>query len=370
MVVDEKDPASCRDRLGRPRQRHLDLRTLTRNAPDLGGSPGAREPVDDRARDPAPIGRDATGIEAATTVAYEDRHAVAARLRGTPRPAPRPSAAPRSASPRAPRAATVACRRPGSRARARPRPEPRARSRPPPRSPRGRRRATRPQPNPGGTPPSRSQPRNSRSCMRASRTTSRGSSARRCTSASVCNTESCRCAATSARSSERMRSRRSETSWFTSCQRPGPSTSAKPTSMTAAPMTPPRNALHESMLTKNAPRPATMHAVPVTIRASAPRRVPTSTATASAASGGSRSRKGQSGSSGASSCRRVESRAKPTIAAPSGNTITSPGQGPTVRVRNNTPSTTAENAIVETVSDERSVAASERALGMSSQPAA
>ena len=64
--------------------------------------------------------------------------------------------------------------------------------------------------------------RSSRSCMRASRTTSRGSSARRCTSASVCSTESCRCAATSARSSERMRSRRSPTSWFTSSHTPGP----------------------------------------------------------------------------------------------------------------------------------------------------
>ena len=79
--------------------------------------------------------------------------------------------------------------------------------------------------------------------MRASRTTSRGSSARRCTSASVCNTESCRCAATSARSSERMRSRRSPTSWFTSSHTPGPMIDANPTSTTAAPITPPCNAL-------------------------------------------------------------------------------------------------------------------------------
>ena len=62
------------------------------------------------------------------------------------------------------------------------------------------------------------------------------------------------------------------------------------------------------MLTKNAPRPATMHAVPVMMRASAPRRVPTSTATASAASGGSRSRNGHVGRLGRDRRRgRVES---------------------------------------------------------------
>ena len=88
------------------------------------------------------------------------------------------------------------------------------------------------------------------------------------------------------------------------------------------------SARHESTLTKKRPSPAAMHAAPATIRASAPRRVPTSTATASAASGGRRSRNGQSGGSGASSRGRVESTAKPIIAAPNGHTITSPGHGP------------------------------------------
>ena len=51
--------------------------------------------------------------------------------------------------------------------------------------------------------------RSSRSWRRARAATSRGSSERCCTRASVCSTESCRCAAISARSCERMRSARS-----------------------------------------------------------------------------------------------------------------------------------------------------------------
>ena len=58
--------------------------------------------------------------------------------------------------------------------------------------------------------------RSSRSWRRASAATSRGSSARFCTSASVCSTESCRCAATSARSCERIRAARSAVSPRTS----------------------------------------------------------------------------------------------------------------------------------------------------------
>ncbi len=54
-----------------------------------------------------------------------------------------------------------------------------------------------------------SQSRSSRSCRRARVATSRSSPARRWISASVWRTESCRCAASSARSSERMRCARS-----------------------------------------------------------------------------------------------------------------------------------------------------------------
>ena len=61
----------------------------------------------------------------------------------------------------------------------------------------------------GGAGAPLSQVRSSRSWRRASAATSRGSSARFCMSASVCRTESCRCAATSARSCERIRSARS-----------------------------------------------------------------------------------------------------------------------------------------------------------------
>ena len=257
MVVDEEDPGQCScapppssaaatSRPPFPRRG----RSGPRRCPPARARRSTIEPAIPRA-----VGGDGRGIEPAPAVADEDRHPVGLDLEVHATTAPRPSGVPRSDRLARRRAAAVACRRPGSRARGPPRPEHRARSRSRPRSPRGRRRATSPAVvrvrNVAVEQPARS----SRSCMRARRTTSRGSSARRCTSARVCSTESCRCAATSARSSDRMRSRRSEMSWFSSCHRPGPSTSANPTSTTAAPITPPRSALHESMLTKNAPSP-------------------------------------------------------------------------------------------------------------------
>ena len=60
--------------------------------------------------------------------------------------------------------------------------------------------------------PAFSHARSSRSWRRASAATSRGSPARFCISASVCSTESCRCAASSARSCVRIRSARSSVS--------------------------------------------------------------------------------------------------------------------------------------------------------------
>ena len=73
---------------------------------------------------------------------------------------------------------------------------------PRPRQPAGRRRGA---PPAGSARSPASQSRSSLSCRRASLATSSGSSARFCMSASVCRTESWRCAATSARSSERAR---------------------------------------------------------------------------------------------------------------------------------------------------------------------
>ncbi len=98
--------------------------------------------------------------------------------------------------------------------------------------------------------------------------------------------------------------------------------------------------------------PASTHAMPATMRASAPLRVPNSTTTASAASGGRRSRKGQSGSSTGAEfgAVRIASSASPTSAAASGQTMRSPGQSPTARTRSRPPSTTAPNAAVESAS--------------------
>ncbi len=190
---------------------------------------------------------------------------------------------------------------------------------------------------------------------RARRTTSRGSSARRCTSASVCKTESCRCAATSARSSARMRSRFSSTSACASRDNPGPITSARPTITAMEATNAPRSALHESAVMTNATTPVATHAPPAITRASAPRRVPTSTARASAASGGRRRRIGHAGNSavGVAGSVRMASSARPAIAAASGHTITSPGHSPTARTRSSPPNTTAPNAIVDTTSASR-----------------
>ena len=69
-----------------------------------------------------------------------------------------------------------------------------------------------------------SQARSSRSCRRARLRACRGASAWRWIRARVCSTESCRWAAISARSSLRMRSRRSSPSWRTRRATQGPNT--------------------------------------------------------------------------------------------------------------------------------------------------
>ena len=83
-----------------------------------------------------------------------------------------------------------------------------------------------------------SQVRSSRSCPRASRATSRGESDWRWISARVCSTESCRCAAISARSASRMRSRRSSPRSRTSRTHHGTVITATPTSVASTASSP------------------------------------------------------------------------------------------------------------------------------------
>ena len=125
-------------------------------------------------------------------------------------------------------------------------------------------------------PPPSSHARSSRSCMRASRTTSRGSSARRCTSASVCSTESCRCAATSARSSARMRSPPFAHEFVHERETSGPE---HDDDSRRTPRTPPMSAPRKRATTSrrsrtNAITPARTKQPPAIARASAPRSVP------------------------------------------------------------------------------------------------
>ena len=108
--------------------------------------------------------------------------------------------------------------------------------------------------------------RSSRSWLRARPTTARGSSARRWMSASVWRTESCRCAAISARSSERMRSLRSSTSAFQSRQSHGPKIRPSPPRMTATASRPWPTARNAPWVARNAPTPATTSAPPTTTR--------------------------------------------------------------------------------------------------------
>ena len=180
------------------------------------------------------------------------------------------------------------------------------------------------------SPPASSHARSSRSCMRASRTTSRGSSARRCTSASVCSTESCRCAATSARSSERMRSRRSADELVHEVPDAGPDDQREADQHHRGADQPARRArCHESTLTKNAASPAAMHATPAIDarqqRRAASRRAPRPRRPRRAGGGRGTASRAAPARRRAAAC---ESSARPIIAAPSGHTITSPGHRP------------------------------------------
>ena len=188
----------------------------------------ACEPADDRRRDPAPVLAHRRRVEAAASITDEHDRVVVAHLEidrhgrraGVPRrvraclPAPRATAARGRPSGQS-RTRTTSIGTPYSASTTRGRVLERGPERPVPFSVAGAGSAA-----PGARLLS-SQSRSSRSCSRARRTTSRGSSARRCTSASVCRTESWRCAAMSARSSARMRSRRSCTSAVVEPHQPG-----------------------------------------------------------------------------------------------------------------------------------------------------
>ena len=142
---------------------------------------------------------------------------------------------------------------------------------------------------------------------------------------------------------------------YTSSHTPGPMINAKPTSTTAAPITPPRSARHESTLTKNAREPG-RDARRARDDPRERRRAACRTSTRDRV--GRRRAAGARGTASrvarrAVSRGRVESIARPTIAAPNGHTITSPGHGPTARTSSSRPSTTAANAIVETASVRR-----------------
>ena len=177
----------------------------------------------------------------------------------------------------------------------------------------------------------------------------RGSSARRCTRASVCNTESCRCAATSARSSARMRSRRSATNACTRRVTAGTDDERDADhdrddrDERAAQRAPRVDGDHERDETRHHARDAGRDArrarpcgCRTTPRPRRPRRV--AGVRRKASRGARRSRR--------FGAVRIASSARPTSVAASGHTMTSPGHSPTARTRSRPPSTTAPKAAV------------------------
>ena len=187
----------------------------------------------------------------------------------------------------------------------------------------------------------KSQVRSSRSWLRARRTDSAWS-LERWISASVCSTESCRCAATSARSSERMRSRRSSPSWRVRRSTSGPSSSTNPPPRTLAATT-------RSSRFTNASLPARIATIPPTT--SAPPRRLRSTATgpgrraSSAPSSGPAMRPARRAQRARSRPElRVHTSPDPIAATVSGHTITSAVHQPMSRRRKSSPTTTSMSA--------------------------
>ncbi len=156
----------------------IDSRTPRRSA---GTAPGSK---------PGPRSRTNTSMRVVADLGVEP---TPARRRRTSRR----SRAPRARRPRAPRRARRAARRRPRRRRPARRGRPRPRRRPP---------RARPARSSARRRPAAVEPRAQLALLAAGerRRPSRGSSARCCISASVCSTESCRCAATSARSCERI----------------------------------------------------------------------------------------------------------------------------------------------------------------------
>ena len=188
--------------------RQLDLGPAAGSRSDLRAPARPLHPADDRLAHAAAVGGHGGEVESRPAVADEDldpRRPRPPRRRGSG-PAPAACLAAFSSASRAAPSTASAARRARSRRRRRPRRRPGARPRPPRRRRAAPRRSS---PRPSRPPSPASQSRSSRSWRRASAATSRGSSARFCIRVSVCSTESCRCAASSARSWERIRSARS-----------------------------------------------------------------------------------------------------------------------------------------------------------------
>ena len=225
----------------------------------------AAHPVVHRPAQAQPFGRDGVGVEAAATVAHEhlDLGALDLGVDVDPVGAGVPGGVEHRLAGGAYERVDVAVER----GVGRPRP-PRPARRAPPRPRRRRRRAGRRRsagsPSGASVPhwSPNSQARSSRSCLRARVATRRSSPAWRCSRASVCSTESCRCAATSARSCARTRSDRSAPSSRTSRTTHGPSSRATPASASTSAITTSSSSDHPADCATSTDTAATTRALP------------------------------------------------------------------------------------------------------------
>ena len=266
VVVDQEDPQARRAVMpGRRFIEQLHLGALARSRADHRDATVALHATGDRLGDAPAVGRDRGGIEPAARGRARTRSPGRSPPLRRPRPAARRNGGPRSRWPPGwPRPARAGGRRAGSR-----RPPARSRWARPGVARRRRRslRAASPRSRsawPGARP--NSQARSSRSWLRARPTTRADRRPGAGSRARVWSTESCRCAAISARSSERMRSLRSSTSAVHSRQSQGPNTSPRPPRITATARRPCPTARNAPCVARNAPTPATTSAPPTTTR--------------------------------------------------------------------------------------------------------
>ena len=179
--------------------------------------------------------------------------------------------------------------------------------------------------------------RSSRSCWRASTTVRRGSSAVRWMRASVCSTESWRCAAIASRSCARIRSRRSAAA---SCARRashGPTRTETPSSVSAVATAPTRTLLGAPSRAPTRSRPKATSAAPAISRprAQRPHRLSTSGLPASAC-------QGRSPTSG----RTTPITTSPAATTTAGTITASPSHSPVERTTSSVPSATHVTATV------------------------